>query len=53
MTKNKVVIKSMNILQLFEHSEALSINEMVTITNLPKTSVMRMVSSLEDMGFFV
>ncbi len=51
MTKNKVVIKSMNILQLFEHSEALSINEMVTITNLPKTSVMRMVSSLEDMGF--
>jgi IclR family transcriptional regulator, KDG regulon repressor len=49
--KNKVVVKSMNILELFGEYEALSINEMVEVSKLPKSSVTRMVNSLIDMGF--
>lgn len=51
MAKNKVVVKSMNILRLFEQYESLTLNDMVALTESPKTTVMRMVGSLEDMGF--
>ncbi len=43
----------MNILKVFSEHEALSLNEICEITNIPKTSVVRMVSSLEEMGFLV
>ncbi len=49
--KNKTVVKSLDILNLFlKHSE-LNLNEMVQLSRIPKTSVHRMISSLEDMGF--
>lgn len=41
----------MNILKLFEQHDALSINDIVHLTGSPKTSVMRMIRSLEDMDF--
>ncbi|MDQ0189860.1 IclR family transcriptional regulator [Alicyclobacillus cycloheptanicus] len=51
MARNEVVVKSMNILKLFEQHEALSLNDIVNLTGSPKTSVMRMIRSLEDMEF--
>ncbi|MFB5677400.1 IclR family transcriptional regulator [Paenibacillus terreus] len=50
-SKNKTVVKSMDLLNLFLTSSKLSLNEMVNLTGMPKTSVHRMAGSLEDMGF--
>jgi transcriptional regulator, IclR family len=50
-TLNKTVLKSMTILKLFLEYEKLNLNQMIELTNLPKTSVYRMVSSLEVIGF--
>lgn len=49
--KNKTVVKSLDLLNLFVTRPALSLNEMVELSGIPKTSVHRMVKSLEDMGF--
>jgi IclR family KDG regulon transcriptional repressor len=49
--KNKTVVRSMDVLNLFiEHSE-LSFQEIIDLSGIPKTSVYRMLSSLEEMGF--
>ncbi|MGO4889232.1 IclR family transcriptional regulator [Anaerobacillus sp. MEB173] len=49
--KNKTVVKSMKLLDLFRTNEKLSLNDMVQLSGIPKTSVHRMIGSLEDMGF--
>lgn len=49
-SKNKTVVKSMDILNLFLHHSKLSFNEIVQFSGIPKTSVYRMVMSLEEMG---
>ncbi|MER2060769.1 MAG: IclR family transcriptional regulator [Niallia sp.] len=49
--KNKTVIKSKDILTLFITYPKLSFNEIITLSGVPKTSVHRMLGSLEDMGF--
>ncbi|WP_209124034.1 IclR family transcriptional regulator [Alkalihalobacillus sp. BA299] len=49
--KNKTVVKSMKLLDLFRTYRKLSLNEMVQLSGIPKTSVHRMIGSLEDMGF--
>ncbi|OCB96269.1 HTH-type transcriptional regulator KipR [Bacillus amyloliquefaciens] len=49
--KNKTVIKSMELLHLFLTEPSLSLNELVSRSEMPKTSVHRMASSLEEMGF--
>ncbi|MCM3162393.1 IclR family transcriptional regulator [Metabacillus litoralis] len=49
--KNKTVIKSMDLLNLFLTYPKLSFNEMIKVSGMPKTSVHRMLGSLEDMGF--
>ncbi|HJV47091.1 MAG TPA: IclR family transcriptional regulator [Bacillota bacterium] len=49
--KNKTVVKSMDLLNLFLTHTKLSLSEMVELSGMPKTSVHRMVGSLEDMGF--
>ncbi|MFC0472525.1 IclR family transcriptional regulator [Halalkalibacter kiskunsagensis] len=49
--KNKTVVKSMELLDLFRTNRKLSLNEMVHLSGIPKTSVHRMVGSLEAMGF--
>lgn len=41
----------MSILNLFRTNHKLSLNEIVELSGIPKTSVHRMVGSLEDMGF--
>lgn len=49
--KNKTVVRSMDILNLFiEHAE-LSFQEIIDLSGIPKTSVYRMLSSLEEMEF--
>ncbi|WP_312755520.1 IclR family transcriptional regulator [Rummeliibacillus suwonensis] len=49
--KNKTVVRSMDILNLFiEHAE-LSFQEIIDLSEIPKTSVFRMLKSLEEMGF--
>ncbi|WP_066301221.1 IclR family transcriptional regulator [Bacillus sp. FJAT-29937] len=49
--KNKTVVRSMDVLNLFiEHSE-LSFQEIINLSGIPKTSVYRMLLSLEEMGF--
>jgi IclR family KDG regulon transcriptional repressor len=50
-SKNKTVVKSIELLNLFLSNSRLSLSEMVQLTQSPKTSVYRMVRSLEDMGF--
>ncbi|KKB74319.1 MULTISPECIES: IclR family transcriptional regulator [Bacillus] len=50
-SKNKTVVKAMTLLNLFLTREKLSLNDMIELTGMPKTSVYRMVRSLEDMGF--
>lgn len=47
--KNKTVVKSMELLHLFMEHPSLSLNEMVQLSGIPKTSIHRMVGSLEDM----
>ncbi|MDF2680400.1 MAG: IclR family transcriptional regulator [Brevibacillus sp.] len=49
--KNKTVVKSMELLNLFVEHSRLSLNEMVELSGIPKTSVHRMVGSLEGMDF--
>ncbi|WNC17423.1 IclR family transcriptional regulator [Brevibacillus brevis] len=49
--KNKTVVKSMELLNLFIEHSRLSLNEMVELTGIPKTSIHRMVGSLEGMDF--
>lgn len=49
--KNKTVVRSMDLLNLFLTNTKLSINEIVQLSGVPKTSVHRMIGSLEDMGF--
>lgn len=49
--KNKTVVRSMDILNLFiEHAE-LSFQEIIDLSGIPKTSVYRMLTSLEEMEF--
>lgn len=48
--KNKTVVKSMDILNLFLTHPKLNFNEIVQFSGMPKTSVYRMVMSLEEMG---
>ncbi|MGG6313374.1 IclR family transcriptional regulator [Paenibacillus macerans] len=49
--KNKTVVRSMDLLQLFLTHSKLNINEMAKLSGIPKTSVLRMIGSLEEMGF--
>lgn len=49
--KNITVVKSMDVLNLFLHHSELTLNEMVDLLGVPKTSVHRMVGSFETMGF--
>lgn len=49
-SKNKTVVRSMDILNLFLAHSKLSFNEIVQFSGIPKTSVYRMVMSLEEMG---
>lgn len=49
-SKNKTVVKSMEILNLFLTNSKLSFNEIVQLSGIPKTSVYRMLMSLEEMG---
>ncbi|KYG26784.1 IclR family transcriptional regulator [Priestia endophytica] len=50
-TNNKTVVKSMQILNLFIKHSKLTFTEMLTYSEIPKTSLHRMVGSLEEMGF--
>jgi IclR family transcriptional regulator, KDG regulon repressor len=49
--KNKTVVKSMDVLNLFVHHPKLSLGEIVELSGIPKTSVHRMIGSLSSMGF--
>lgn len=49
-SKNKTVVRSMDILNLFLTHSKLSFNEIIQFSGIPKTSVYRMVMSLEEMG---
>ncbi len=49
--KNKTVVKSLTILNLFRIHSRLTLNEIVHLTEIPKTSAHRMIGSLSDMGF--
>ncbi|WP_308530455.1 IclR family transcriptional regulator [uncultured Paenibacillus sp.] len=49
--KNKTVVRSMDLLQLFLTHPKLNISEMARLSGIPKTSVLRMIGSLEEMGF--
>ena len=49
--KNTTMLKTQEILELFISQEKLSLQEMVLQTGLPRTSLLRMVASLEEMGF--
>ncbi|PFQ17388.1 IclR family transcriptional regulator [Bacillus cereus] len=51
MSINKTAVKTMDILELFYEHEELSLTEMVRLTNMPKTSVYRLIGSLEEMAF--
>ncbi|MBA2871133.1 DNA-binding IclR family transcriptional regulator [Anoxybacillus calidus] len=48
---NKTVVKALELLQLFTTYEQLTLQEIVQLTKLPKTSVFRMVQSLMTTGF--
>jgi len=47
--KNKTVVRSMEILNLFINHAALSFQEIIELSGIPKTSVYRMLTSLEEM----
>ena len=49
-SKNKTAVRSMDILNLFLAHSKLGLNEIANISGIPKTSVYRMVMSLEEMG---
>ncbi|CAI6079854.1 HTH-type transcriptional regulator KipR [Cohnella sp. JJ-181] len=50
-SKNKTVIKSMDLLNLFLHHTKLSMNDIIRLSGVPKSSAHRMIGSLVDMGF--
>jgi IclR family KDG regulon transcriptional repressor len=50
-TKNKTVVRSMDIVNLFIDYTELSFQEIIELSGIPKTSVYRMLMSLEEMGF--
>ncbi|MFC0273305.1 IclR family transcriptional regulator [Metabacillus herbersteinensis] len=50
-SKNKTVVRSMDVLNLFLTHSRLSLSEMVQFSGMPKTSVYRMVTAFEEMGF--
>ncbi|RHW37696.1 IclR family transcriptional regulator [Lysinibacillus yapensis] len=50
---NKTVVKSMNILNLFIVHSELTFQEIINLSGIPKTSVYRMLSTLEEMEFLV
>jgi IclR family transcriptional regulator, KDG regulon repressor len=49
--KNKTVVRSMDILNLFIDHRELSFQEIIDLSGIPKTSVYRMLRSLEEMDF--
>ncbi|WP_431030157.1 IclR family transcriptional regulator [Lysinibacillus sp. LZ02] len=49
--KNKTVVRSMDILNLFIDHTELSFQEIIELSGIPKTSVFRMLKSLEEMEF--
>lgn len=49
--KNKTVVRSMDILNLFIDHTELSFQEIIDLSGIPKTSVYRMLTSLEEMQF--
>ncbi|KAB2336691.1 IclR family transcriptional regulator [Cytobacillus depressus] len=49
--KNKTVVRSMDILNLFIEHPELSFQEIIDLSGIPKTSVYRMLQSLEEMEF--
>lgn len=51
--KNKTVVRSMDILNLFVDHAALTFQEIIELSKIPKSSVYRMLISLEEMGFVV
>lgn len=51
--KNKTVVRSMDILNLFIDHAALTFQEIIELSKIPKSSVYRMLISLEEMGFVV
>jgi IclR family KDG regulon transcriptional repressor len=50
-TKNKTVVRSMDIVNLFIDHIELSFQEIIDLSGIPKTSVYRMLMSLEEMEF--
>lgn len=48
--KNKTVVKTKEILDLFQNNEQLSLQEMSILSGLSKTTVHRMLGSLEEIG---
>lgn len=51
MSGNKTVVKSLGILKLFYFHHQLTLQEMVDLSGMPKTSVHRQVKALEEMEF--
>ncbi|EMA6344914.1 IclR family transcriptional regulator [Bacillus cytotoxicus] len=51
MSINKTAVKTMDILALFYEQEELTLTEMVQLTGMPKTTVHRLIGSLEEIGF--
>ena len=49
--KNTTVIKTMDILNLFLDNAKMSLSELRVHTQIPRTSLLRMLTSLEEMGF--
>ncbi|WP_153732130.1 IclR family transcriptional regulator [Sporosarcina obsidiansis] len=50
-TKNKTVVRSLDILNLFIEHPALTFQEIIELSGIPKSSVYRMLTSLEEMKF--
>ena len=50
-TKNKTVVRSLDILNLFIEHPALTFQEIIDLSGIPKSSVYRMLTSLEEMKF--
>ncbi|CAM3211822.1 IclR family transcriptional regulator [Filibacter tadaridae] len=51
--KNKTVVRSMDVLNLFIDHAELTFQEVIEHSGIPKTSVYRMLMSFEEMGFLV
>ena len=50
-TKNKTVVRSLDILNLFIEHPALTFQQIIDLSGIPKSSVYRMLTSLEEMKF--